>query len=1141
MSKRTSALALALFVSSILPALAQSTPAMDVGLDAYHNYHGGDIDHINLDSGNLTVSIPLLSYPQRGSTLKLDFALVHNGSGRSFQQLICVQGKCTNGWLPTEFGYYGMSALPGNAASGSPALFDTQNIAAGAKDTQAAGSNPPIYYVQSWIYSADGSSHSMGQTSNGQMALDGSGYQTGTTFVDGGSADCNWDCTFSAPVVPSQYLIATHGGITYVGSSTTAETARIDTDGNYILYGSNGISDTVGRLIPYPSLDSSVSARCPSGATKSVTWIPPGYTAPYTFCYETITILVMTNETVLQTLVLPNGQSWGFQYNEQLSGCSSPYPNSNGENIGDLTGITFPTGGSITYTYTCIAPFTTVTPPPYPYYTTAVASRTVNDGIGIHQWTYQYDINSSGITTTVTDPVGNVTTHAMTSWNQQRVDTYYSGGTSGPVMKAVTTSYLHSTATGFPLFPIGVTTTLDGVYTTEAAYTYCCDFSFSTNEPPGAQWYPTAASYGKVISSAIGDSSTLRQTKTSYLFQSNSAYMYPGLFDLVSQSTTYDGNNNQVAQATYGYDETARVNSGIAALGGQMTTPLYSVYGHLTSATKWLNVGGNNPKTTTSYYDTGEAYQVTDPLGYTTSIYYCTEGKGGSPTSIPCGASTYLGALPTVVSNVLGQQTSFTYRTDTGQLLTTTDPNQKTTINSYTNVVTGEQDTLNRLGTITYADNGQTTIQYNDSGQIGVTVSQKMNSSASKTVQAVVDGLGRESETISYDPSGNVYTYQTYDALGRMYQAWNPTHCSPPTTNCGESSWGYTTNQYDALGRIITKTDSDLTNTQHWSYAGNLVTFTDENSNKWTRTTDALGRLTQVLEPSGTSSTPTLETDYTYDPLNNLLGVTQWGGTHGSSGAVTRSFSYDSLSRLLQADNPEAGWICYGTTTSGAPNGSNCTPGYDADGNLHYKTDARNVVTSYTYDQLNRLLSKMYSNDPSNTPSSCIQYDTVMVGRVSAQWTQYPSVGQCQSTPPASPSVQNGYVMLTAISSYDNVGRVLTEKQCNLWGCYSATPCNGQSYGYDLAGDLTCLSNGIPSTPGMGSSPLTFTLSYDSGGHFSALNSSSTALPQSIYTLPTGGYGPVGPVNWNVGPLSVTQQFNNRLWVHSITVSGNTQ
>jgi len=69
------------------------------------------------------------------------------------------------------------------------------------------------------------------------------------------------------------------------------------------------------------------------------------------------------------------------------------------------------------------------------------------------------------------------------------------------------------------------------------------------------------------------------------------------------------------------------------------------------------------------------------------------------------------------------------------------------------------------------------------------------------------------------------------------------------------------------------------------------------------------------MEPDGSlniTATPTLETDYTYDPLNNLTRVSQTGGS------LVRSFSYDSLSRLITANNPESGLTCYGTWSGGA-------------------------------------------------------------------------------------------------------------------------------------------------------------------------------------------------------------------------------
>ena len=263
-----------------------------------------------------------------------------------------------------------------------------------------------------------------------------------------------------------------------------------------------------------------------------------------------------------------------------------------------------------------------------------------------------------------------------------------------------------------------------------------------------------------------------------------------------------------MAQTTYGYDETARVTSGIASLTGvQMTTPLYGVYGHQTSKISWLNTSSTNPESTVSYYDTGEPYQAIDPLGHTDTTYFCT---GSTPTSLPCSASTYMGALPTVVTDPLGHQSSFTYRTDTGQKLTVTDPNLQTTTYAY-------NDPLNRETSISYSDGGQTSIQYNDTGSIGVTVTEKITSSVNKQTQAIVDGLGRLSQTILLtDPSGPTYTQTTYDSLGRKYQVWNPTRCTPTTKACaGELTWGITTYNYDALNRETLMIPPDGTSTKN--------------------------------------------------------------------------------------------------------------------------------------------------------------------------------------------------------------------------------------------------------------------------------------------------------------------------------------
>src|SRR5258708_29790029 len=146
---------------------------------------------------------------------------------------------------------------------------------------------------------------------------------------------------------------------------------------------------------------------------------------------------------------------------------------------------------------------------------------------------------------------------------------------------------------------------------------------------------------------------------------------------------------------------------------------------------------------------------------------------------------------------------------------------------------------------------------------------------------------------------------------------------------------------YDALGRLTQITNSaDLTTITH-DYSLNVVSSRDEASVGTKRTTDAFGRLGEVVEDPNAAGYTGLNyiTDYTYDELDNLKTVTQ-----GS--AQQRTFQYDSLKRLRRAFNPERGTERYQ---------------YDNNGNLTSKTEPDSTAVTLAYDVLNRLTSKTYS------------------------------------------------------------------------------------------------------------------------------------------------------------------------------------
>ncbi len=144
------------------------------------------------------------------------------------------------------------------------------------------------------------------------------------------------------------------------------------------------------------------------------------------------------------------------------------------------------------------------------------------------------------------------------------------------------------------------------------------------------------------------------------------------------------------------------------------------------------------------------------------------------------------------------------------------------------------------------------------------------------------------------------------------------------------------------------------------TYSLNSTTTKDPALVSREATSDALGRLVQVIENPGTSSQMT---SYDYDAAGNLTLV-----CHGveikdhacATGVVEqRSYTYDWLSRLKSATNPE--------TASLATNYNS----YDGNGNLLTKTDPNNVMVSYTYDNWNRISKKTYScKDNVSCPSA---------------------------------------------------------------------------------------------------------------------------------------------------------------------------
>jgi RHS repeat-associated protein len=474
----------------------------------------------------------------------------------------------------------------------------------------------------------------------------------------------------------------------------------------------------------------------------------------------------------------------------------------------------------------------------------------------------------------------------------------------------------------------------------------------------------------------------LRQTATAYQVFTNTPINYIG--DRPCQVITYGSTGtNRVAETDYYYDNGATTTPcgaagtpSVTGAGGSTLTghdeTNYSASstdqrGNLTQKTQWLNTG-TSPFTTYTYDETGQVLSMTDPKTNQTSYSYAdsflnTNSSGFTTTagSPPSGKVTnaYLTKVTDPTTNGVAHIEKFSYGYNDGELTQSTDENSQPTTYKY-------NDSLSRQTETDFPDTGETTLSYNDTAPTpSVTTTKLITSSLNLSTTAIMDGLGHVTRTqLTTDPDGTTYTATAYDGTGKSYQVYNPTRCSPPTTNCGtETTWGFSTYTYDGLGRTKTVAEPDGSAVTT-SYSAKCTTVTDEVGVSRQSCADGLGRMTSVVEAPNNSNYGFLTT-YAYDLLNDLTRVTQNG--NNSSNARVRTFTYDSLSRLLCAANPEVKIVtCPSSATGTFPTGA-ITYSYDLNGNLLSKvapqpsqTGTAQTTTNYGYDALNRLTWKTY-------------------------------------------------------------------------------------------------------------------------------------------------------------------------------------
>jgi RHS repeat-associated protein len=1088
----------------------------------------------NLDTGNLFLKFPLASIPQR-SGRPVTLSLVYNSN---FWANVDFLPPATAAWyypvnngglnLTIDWGAYPFAQHDTTQDPSQCPLGGIAEIYNDYRTVDSNGTEVNFGNLQTTQYKclngSGGYNPVFGTKSAAGWSVGNEGYYL--SIDNYGQSYQLWAPDGTMTTFPSGTQNDSNGNV--LGNTFDAQSNWIDQLGrkNDILYGS--------ASTPCPTIDQNMGGTTPSDSCSVVVQTDDG-PATYTWTYEQIPVCSANsnniptgsycgNINVPYTLTLPGtGAQYKFSYDQGTT------PG----HYGTLTGITLPTGATLTYSY---LPNTL---PVNGYITGLLVPHSASDGFGTTTFSFSssgYNNLSVNVTTPATDLATYTTTLSTTApYTYTKVLSQYSGTTS--LLKTTTT------VTDTALHPQSVTTAW---HTSGKSATTTYQYQPNT-------WLLSLKQEGDFTGAIV------RTTKIDYLKDTGSIpyVSQDHIVNRPQQVQVFAGASSSgtpLSQTIYTYDE---YSAGYCKNGVSGLTDHTSAVGHLTSygtsytargnaTTASHLISGSTYATTHTCYDTlGTVTQTVDANGNPTTFDNTDSWANGGSSSCAIGADTY--AYPTTITNALGQQQKLSYSSCSGQLTVSKDPNDIAAGRSGTTYQYAEP--RERLTSVSHPDGGETTTTYNDSAVTQTDTTLVQTSPAEyTTVTTMFDGLGRVKQTETTDPQGPDYVDTTYDPMGRIQSVSNPHRTYSAPTD------GITSYAYDALSRRTLQCNQDNGTTttctpgssyRQWNYTDNTVDVYDEAKNRWQQTVDALGRLTTVLEPDSSNS-PTIETDYTYDALDNLTRVDQYGGAKGNSAYtdLVRTFTYDGLSRLWCAQNPETNPgnpTCPASVGATAPQGST-SYSYDPNGNIKNRTDGRGVVTNYGYDALNRITSKTYQTPLPQwvAPTSNVSY-TYDVAIAGWGWTpqsspSWPNVSQTNLIGRLSDVSVNSIPYAWTVYGYDPMGRIVLKSECLPIDCGNNH--HDMHYKYDLAGNLTFYDRGLDiaansRTPNQGYYYGGFTEQYDTAGNLSSVTGDTAGTNTATNIWSTTDYFPTGQpyTALALGAYNLKFSVSSRNWV----------
>jgi RHS repeat-associated protein len=1078
---------------------SQVTPNNQTGIVSYNTY-AGDHENVNLATSDLNVSLPLVSLPGRNHH---DAALSLLYDSHQWELSAVVDP------------FYGFLGYAWTIVDGGGWRLNGPRLSGRSFHCDPMGSDFDTYWGDFIVSLPDGDKHHFSNTVNHvyrQGACDGP--------ILGGGPGQNLDYSADGSFLKfdtsgADAILRLKDGSSivfyaYLGAANQVDWK--DNNGNIITYlydaGGNlsSVTDTLGRVISVSS--GSITYPDGSGVQRTITLGHSNQTIAPTFSLPTPQNMAYNPgshvASILSSVTLANGRSYTMQYNS----------------FGELTKIIYPAGGYTRYAYSALPGWyqlsqnsgsgdVRVVTNSYSC-TNASGSCTAAEE---HPTTYsatrqQFDSNNTAVT--VTDALGNYTVYTFS--NAGALPDFSSGAapippreltrtlydSSGKMWRSTTTdyntvSYWYGTS---KFFPIRRTTTLDDGKVTKTEWDYDT-LSFAPSLLVDNVVEERTFDYGSTSVPAVKRRLTyLKVNPVNGVDYQSSLF----ILDRKASEQVYDshtGSDVLMAQSTSEYDS---YTAGIGASGATKHDPAYSTgyttRGNVTAVNRWRNTDGAWLTSRNQYDDAGNVLSTADPLSHLIQFSYADNFTDGlnhngkayvTQITYPAtGGVSHIERKQYFVGGLLAASCGQNFPGASACNNTYTPPNP-----TQPDYAKYSYDAMDRTTQLTLGDGGGKSITYNDVPPFSSSTTAPITSGINLTAAATMDGLARTVQTrLTSDPLGTDYTDTVYDALGR------PATVSNAYRSTSDPTYGVTQNQYDGLGRVIQTTRQDGS-VSTVSYTGNCVTGTDEAGKKRKSCSDALGRLTAVWEdPAGLN----YETDYQYDVLGNLLRVDQKGSAPADSTQWrTRLFTYNSLSQLLTANNPESGTITYL---------------YDADGELLSKASpapnqTNPLVTqpvSYCYDELHRVTKKDYLPHTYNPPACPITTPVV-------------SYTYDSGTNAKGHLTQMTDQAGTATYTYEMLGRLATETR-SIAGVSKSI-----GYTYDLRGSVRTLT--YPS-----GRVVTFT--PDSAGRFvSAVDSNGTNYVTSASYNPDGSLKNL--VNGSTPALSSTFQYNSRLQLCRIT------